>query len=224
MHQITLGYRFSMWRILLWKVRCIYRTDNVFSISTVPSNLLLKRFGATLWRAWLLATLTCILSILVVSSLVLAFGAICFCTAFMRNFAQFMVIRILLGITEGGMMPGIAYYLSTWYKKDELALRMGIFGGYSLQRKAFSIWQIPAVSAASMSGAFGGLLATGFLSIPQLSGLWVAAQRYFPSITHLSLGRPGVGEISFYSKERLPFWLHSSATNFYQDHQEPQIF
>ncbi|KAG8755361.1 hypothetical protein FRC14_004120 [Serendipita sp. 396] len=50
------------------------------------------------------------------------------------------------------MMPGIAYYLSTWYKRDELALRIGIF-----------------VSAASMSGAFGGLLATAFLSIKQIS-------------------------------------------------------
>jgi MFS family permease len=68
------------------------------------------------------------LTILLVSSLVLAFGIVCFCTAFMNNFAQFMVIRILLGIAEGGMMPGIAYYLSTWYKRDELALRMGIFG------------------------------------------------------------------------------------------------
>ncbi|KAG8801309.1 hypothetical protein FRC18_007811, partial [Serendipita sp. 400] len=102
----------------------------------VPSNLLLKRFGATLW----------------LSTLVLCFGAICFSTAFIRNFGHFMVVRVLLGIAEGGMMPGIAYYLSTWYKRDELALRIGIF-----------------VSAASMSGAFGGLLATAFLSIKQIS-------------------------------------------------------
>jgi len=68
------------------------------------------------------------LTTLLVSALVLGFGSVCFFTAFMRNFAQFMVIRILLGITEGGAMPGIAYYLSTWYKRDELALRVGIFG------------------------------------------------------------------------------------------------
>ena len=66
-----------------------------------------------------------------------------------------MTIRLLLGLFEGGMMPGITYYLSTWYKRHELALRIGIF-----------------VSAASMSGAFGGLLATAFLSIPQLKGLY----------------------------------------------------
>lgn len=72
-----------------------------------------------------------------------------------------MVIRVLLGLFEGGMMPGITYYLSTWYKRHELALRIGIF-----------------VSAASLSGAFGGLLATAFLSIPQLKGLY--ALFYYP--------------------------------------------
>jgi MFS family permease len=61
----------------------------------------------------------------------------------------------LLGLFEGGMMPGITYYLSTWYRRHELALRIGIF-----------------VSAASLSGAFGGLLATAFLSIPQIKGLY----------------------------------------------------
>ncbi|CAG7846391.1 Uncharacterized transporter C1039.04 [Serendipita indica DSM 11827] len=104
----------------------------------VPSNLLLKRFGAKVW----------------LSILVLSFGTVCFCTAFITNFGEFMVIRILLGVAEGGMMPGVAYYLSTWYTRDELALRIGIF-----------------VSAASMAGAFGGLLATAFLSIPQISVL-----------------------------------------------------
>jgi len=62
-------------------------------------------------------------------------------------------------------MPGITYYLSTWYKRHELALRIGIF-----------------VSAASLSGAFGGLLATAFLSIPQLKGLYAL-------LYHLYLGR-----------------------------------
>ena len=69
-------------------------------------------------------------------------------------------------------MPGIAYYLSTFYKRDELALRMGIFGKflhakYLAQRSNEGY----LVSAASMAGAFSGLLATAFLSIPQLQGL-----------------------------------------------------
>jgi MFS family permease len=90
----------------------------------------------------------------------------------MKNFAQFMVIRILLGIAEGGMMPGIAYYLSTFYKRDELALRMGIFGKFRRpEYLALQSNEGTLVSAASMAGAFSGILATGFLSVPQLQGL-----------------------------------------------------
>ena len=91
----------------------------------------------------------------IVPTLVLGFGLVCFATAFITDFRGFMTIRVWLGLFEGGVMPGITYYLSTWYKRHELALRIGIF-----------------VSAASMSGAFGGLLATAFLSIPQLKGLY----------------------------------------------------
>jgi MFS family permease len=90
----------------------------------------------------------------------------------MKNFAQFMVIRILLGIAEGGMMPGIAYYLSTFYKRDELALRMGIFGKFrNTKYLTHRSNEGTLVSAASMAGAFSGILATGFLSVPQLQGL-----------------------------------------------------
>jgi MFS family permease len=39
-----------------------------------------------------------------------------------------MAVRAFLGLCEGGMMPGVAYYLSTYYKRDELVLRIGIFG------------------------------------------------------------------------------------------------
>jgi adenylosuccinate synthase len=41
-------------------------------------------------------------------------------------------------------MPGIAFFLSNFYRRGELMFRIGMF-----------------ISASSMSGAFGGLLATG---------------------------------------------------------------
>lgn len=47
-------------------------------------------------------------------------------------------------------MPGFAWYLSSFYKRRELYFRIGIY-----------------VSAASMAGAFGGLLATGLARIPR---------------------------------------------------------
>ncbi|QRW21528.1 major facilitator superfamily transporter [Rhizoctonia solani] len=115
-----------------------------YALSEVPSNLLLKRIGADKW----------------IPVLVTGFGLVCFCTTFIRNFAGFMVVRALLGLWEGGMMPGVTFYLSTYYKRHELVFRIGIF-----------------VSASSLSGAFGGLLASGLLKIPQLKGVPSGAWR-----------------------------------------------
>lgn len=50
--------------------------------------------------------------------------------------------RFFLGLTEGGILPAIILYLSSWYKPHELQWRIGLF------------W-----SASSLAGAFGGLLA-----------------------------------------------------------------
>ncbi|CCO27154.1 putative transporter C1039,04 [Rhizoctonia solani AG-1 IB] len=115
-----------------------------YALSEVPSNLLLKRIGADKW----------------IPILVTGFGLVCFCTTFIKNFAGFMVVRALLGLWEGGMMPGVAFYLSTYYKRHELVFRIGIF-----------------VSASSLSGAFGGLLASGLLKIPQVKGIPSGAWR-----------------------------------------------
>ncbi|KAB5592562.1 transport protein [Ceratobasidium theobromae] len=52
------------------------------------------------------------------------------------------------------MLPGVTYYLSTYYKRHELVFRIGVF-----------------TSAANASGAFGGLLASGLLKLPQIKGL-----------------------------------------------------
>ena len=47
-------------------------------------------------------------------------------------------------------MPGIAFFLSSFYKREELLFRVGVF-----------------VSGSSLAGAFGGLLATGLTKIPR---------------------------------------------------------
>ncbi|CEL58879.1 putative transporter C1683,12 OS=Schizosaccharomyces pombe (strain 972 / ATCC 24843) GN=SPBC1683.12 PE=3 SV=1 [Rhizoctonia solani AG-1 IB] len=109
-----------------------------YALSEVPSNLLLKQVGADKW----------------IPILVIGFGLVCFSTAFIKNFAGFIVVRTLLGVWEGGMMPGVAFFLSTYYKRDELVFRIGIFS-----------------SASTLSGAFGGLLASGLLKVPKLKGL-----------------------------------------------------
>ncbi|KAK4995105.1 hypothetical protein LTR66_005013 [Elasticomyces elasticus] len=119
------GYRFN------WALTISYFT---YIAVEVPSNIILKRVGPRYW----------------IPFLVLAFGVISMCTAFVKSFKELMVVRAFLGLAEGGTMPGIAFFLSCFYKRHELLFRVGIF-----------------VSASSMAGAFGGLLATGLAHIPR---------------------------------------------------------
>ena len=50
--------------------------------------------------------------------------------------------RVFLGLTEAGLFPGVNYYLSLWYPRADRGMRVAIF-----------------FSAATLAGAFGGVLA-----------------------------------------------------------------
>lgn len=106
----------------------------VYLLVEVPSNIILKRVGPRFY----------------LPLLVFGFGFVSLCTAFVQSFAGLMLARAVLGIFEGGAMPGMAFFLSCFYKRSELLFRIGIY-----------------VSAASMAGAFGGLLAAAFAAIPE---------------------------------------------------------
>lgn len=77
-----------------------------------------------------------------VSALVFCFGLVSLCTAFVQSYPSLLVVRALLGIFEGGAMPGFAFLLSCFYKKSELFFRMSIF-----------------IASSSLASSFGGLLA-----------------------------------------------------------------
>ncbi|KAL2001130.1 hypothetical protein VTN02DRAFT_2197 [Thermoascus thermophilus] len=106
--------------------------------SELPSNLALKKASPKIWLP-LLASL---------------WGTMTICLGFVKNYASFIAVRAILGVTEGGLLPGMVLYLTSFYKRDELALRIGLF-----------------YTAASLSGAFGGLLARGLAEIAPRGGL-----------------------------------------------------
>lgn len=66
----------------------------------------------------------------------------------MKNVPQICGVRFVLGIFEAGMMPGIAYYMSRWYRRSELTFRLSMY-----------------IVMASLAGAFGGLLASAILTL-----------------------------------------------------------
>jgi len=59
-----------------------------------------------------------------------------------KNFESLLIVRMALGLAEGGLFPGVTWYITLWYRRHECGFRMAIF-----------------FSAATLAGAFGGLLA-----------------------------------------------------------------
>lgn len=59
-----------------------------------------------------------------------------------QTYNQLVALRIIVGVFEAGFAPGILLIISSWYKKNE-------------QSKRFAVY----ISAAVLSGAFGGILA-----------------------------------------------------------------
>lgn len=83
----------------------------------------------------------------------LAFGILTVAFAFVRDIHAACGVRFLLGIFEAPMLPGIAYYMSRWYRRSELAFRLALY-----------------VVMAPLAGAFGGLLASGILTLNSFGG------------------------------------------------------
>ncbi|CZR62961.1 related to PUTATIVE TARTRATE TRANSPORTER [Phialocephala subalpina] len=77
-------------------------------------------------------------------TLMLVWGIVATLMGVSQSFAGIVVARTFLGITESGLFPGVVFYLSMWYKRTETHYRVALF-----------------FSAASLAGAFGGILAYG---------------------------------------------------------------
>ncbi|PLB39068.1 putative MFS transporter [Aspergillus candidus] len=84
----------------------------------------------------------------------LAFGICSVATAFVHDQQSASGVRFLLGIFEAGVMPGISYYMSRWYRRSELTFRIALF-----------------MVMAPLAGAFGGLLASAILSLDHFGSL-----------------------------------------------------
>lgn len=73
-------------------------------------------------------------------------GALTCVMAVVKSFTHLVVLRVILGCVEAGFAPGVLLVLSSWYKQTEQSKRFGVF-----------------ISAAVLSGAFGGLIAAGIV-------------------------------------------------------------
>jgi sugar phosphate permease len=77
----------------------------------VPSNVLLKKFGARMW----------------IARIMISWGVISACMIFVKGEWSFYAMRFLLGLAEAGFFPGVIFYLTLWYPSRLRASRTAWF-------------------------------------------------------------------------------------------------
>lgn len=99
----------------------------------IPSNMLITRIRPSIY----------------LPSAAILWSIVSACTAATTSFSGLIVVRLFLGFVEAPLFPGAVYVLSTWYTREELALRYAfLYTGLVLAM---------AVSGLIAAGVFSGL-------------------------------------------------------------------
>lgn len=88
----------------------------------VPSNVLLKRYGARMW----------------IARIMISWGVISACMVFVKGEWSFYAVRLVLGFAEAGFFPGIIFYLTLWYP--------------SKMRSSRTAWFVSAIAVSGVIG------------------------------------------------------------------------
>jgi MFS family permease len=99
-----------------------------YVLSELPSNLVIKKLRPSRWIAFITT----------------GWGIVATLTGVVQSYGGLIACRLVLGALEGGLFPGLTIYLTLFYTRKEIALRVGYL----------------FVSAA-IAGSLGGLLAYG---------------------------------------------------------------
>ncbi|KAJ5090778.1 hypothetical protein N7532_009462 [Penicillium argentinense] len=97
-----------------------------YSFTEPLCNLLLVRLKPRIW----------------LPSIMVAWGIVMTLTGIVQNYSGLLAARFFLGLTEAGLFPGLAFYISLWYPRANAQFRLALI-----------------FASASMAGAFSGLLA-----------------------------------------------------------------
>ncbi|KAK9761879.1 hypothetical protein K7432_012885, partial [Basidiobolus ranarum] len=110
-----------------------------YTFFEIPSNLMMTKFSPSKWLARICIT----------------WGAIAGLMALVNNAASFFSLRFFLGVAEAGLWPGMALYLTKFYRKKEIAGRVGTY-----------------YFASSASGVFGNFISAGVQLMDGVRGIY----------------------------------------------------
>ncbi|KIX00647.1 uncharacterized protein Z518_09712 [Rhinocladiella mackenziei CBS 650.93] len=85
---------------------------------------------------------------IVIPSLLFGWGVVSICQAAVVNYAGILTCRLIIACFQSGFFSGCIFYLTLFYKRDELAFRIAAFYG-----------------SATIAGAFTGLISYGVFQI-----------------------------------------------------------
>jgi len=105
--------------------------------SHVGSNVILKKLGAPIW----------------LSLIVASWGCCAASFALIRTPLHFYILRVLLGLAEGGCFPGVMYYLSLFYPDQHITPSYGILAAST--SIALPVSSLIAAGLLKLDGVFG---------------------------------------------------------------------
>ncbi|KAG1817768.1 MFS general substrate transporter [Suillus variegatus] len=108
-----------------------------YALLEPASNVILRRVRPSIW----------------LSSMMFVWGIVMMCHGFLHNYGGLVTLRVLLGVAEAGLYPGIVFYISCWYKRSELGTR-----------------DSSILTSATIAGAFSGLLAAAISNMNGVAG------------------------------------------------------
>jgi sugar phosphate permease len=117
---------------------CLFIYYVSYILLEVPSNMVIKRFRPSIY----------------ISTLMFLWGIVNMCMGFVNSFGALVGLRFLLGVFEAGVLPGIIYVTSMYYKRHEYQKRMSFF-----------------FCSTVVAGAFGGLMAYAIADMKNNAGL-----------------------------------------------------
>ena len=111
-----------------------------YCLLEIPSNIALYRVGARVW----------------LSRIMISWGLVSAATALAAGPKSFYALRLLLGATEAGFFPGVAFYLGTWfparYRTRMIAWFMVAIPVSSVIGGPISGWLLTLNGAAGLAG------------------------------------------------------------------------
>lgn len=82
-----------------------------YALFEVPSNLIMQKVGARFW----------------ITRIMITWGLLSTGMAFVQGETSFYVMRLLLGVAEAGLFPGVMLYLTYWFNREQRARATGYF-------------------------------------------------------------------------------------------------